>query len=158
MAAAYGWTTPGIGILCGEVVATRSQAGCVCACPASGCRAGGFGPSVFSAFVAEFRGWRLIFISLIELPVSRDFRNRTAMVKIDVATLNGFIGDHVGHEHSGVKVDGIRARWNAFYSECSLLAVIADSTGFPVVGNQMQRPAVVAHNPIPHWHIPIMLR
>src|SRR5215467_3462478 len=52
MAAAYGWTTPSISVFCGEVVATRSQAGCVCACPANGRRAGGFGPSVFSAFVS----------------------------------------------------------------------------------------------------------
>ena len=55
LAAAYGWTTACIGLLCIEVVATRSQTSCVCACSASCGRDGGLGTGVFSAFVAAIR-------------------------------------------------------------------------------------------------------
>jgi len=85
-------------------------------------------------------------------------RNRTAIVNIGVSALNGFIGDHVGHEHCALEIDGIGARRNAPGREFAPLAVITNMVGFSSAGNEMQLPAPVAHDPIPHWHVVIMIR
>ena len=82
--------------------------------------------------------------------ISRGFRNRTAIVKIDVARLTGFIGDHA-------KVDDIRAGWNACCSECSLLAVIV-GFGWAFPCPELNATVLQCSQTIPYWHIPIMLR
>lgn len=100
----------------------------------------------------------LLFASLT-FRSTRRFHHRTAVIKIGVAALNRFIRDNVGHEHSGVEGNDIRAWRNAFCAESPLLAVIMDTAaGFPFLGNQQQGPAPVAHHAVPHWHAAIMLR
>jgi hypothetical protein len=84
--------------------------------------------------------------------------NRAAIVNIGVSTLNGFIGDHVGHEHSTLEVDGIGARRNAPGREFAAHAVITDTAGFPLARNEMQFLTPLAHDPVPHWHVVIMIR
>jgi hypothetical protein len=79
--------------------------------------------------------------------------NRTAIVNIGVSTLNGFIGDHVRHEHPPLKVDGIGARGNTPGREFAPLAVITNVVNLSFVGNEMQLPAPVAHAPVSHWHV-----
>src|SRR5215468_8721191 len=84
--------------------------------------------------------------------------NRTAIVNIGISALNGFIRDHVGHQHSALEVDGIRARRNAYGFKFAPPAVITDTAGVPLGGDEMQLPAPLAHDPIPRWHAAIMLR
>jgi hypothetical protein len=87
-----------------------------------------------------------------------DFRNRTAIVNIGIAALNSFLRDNIGQQHSALEGNVIGARWNALYREFSSQTVITDTTGFSLTGNQMQLPAPIADDPIPHCHVAIMLR
>ena len=85
------------------------------------------------------------------------FRDRTAIINLGVSALNGFIRDHIGHEHSALEVDDIGAGGNADGLEFAPHAVITDTAGFLFAGNEMQLPAPVARDSIPYWHA-IMLR
>lgn len=86
------------------------------------------------------------------------FSNWAAIVNVGVAALKGFIRDYVGHQHFALEVNSIGARRNADGLEFAPHAVITDTAGFLIAGNEMQLPASLAHNPIPNWHPAIMLR
>jgi hypothetical protein len=86
------------------------------------------------------------------------FRNRAAIVNIRVSVLKSFIRDHIRHEHSAPERDGVGTRWNADDSEFAAHPIVMYAAGISLTGNEMQFPAVVAHDPIPHRHVAIMLR
>ena len=87
-----------------------------------------------------------------------DFRNWPAIVKVGITALNSVLCDNVGQQHSALKGDVIGAGKNALYSKFFSQSVITETAGIPLTWNQMQLPAPIADDPIPHCHVVIMLR
>ena len=92
------------------------------------------------------------------VPEGSTLRNRAAIVNIRVSVLKSFIRDYIRHEHSALEKDGVRTRWNADDSEFAAHAIVMYAAGISLTRNEMQFPAVVANDPIPHRHVAIMLR
>lgn len=84
-------------------------------------------------------------------------RNWTVITSIGVSAPNGFVRDHVWHEHCALEVDGIGAGRNANGLEFAPCAVITDTARFFLARDEMQLHALVADYPEPRWHAAIML-